>query len=378
MSLTRAQIKQMASHQLREYLGSDGAESEVMYDTLISAAADELARSTDCYAGSVGADVVAGQSIYSAPNLYKVYGVFWTDASLNKVELVETTTRELDDRYSNLATSAGWRNSPAGSPIYYYTRGENIVGLYPTPDTSSLVFNYTDLVLNPTNQYMVSSSGQRVFGPDDVGYTLRVTGGNQFTTGIYLIIAVDGSGNATVDQPIGQVFTVSGASDASPIVITTAASQQLTTGQTVVVAGVLGNTAANGTWTITALTTTTFSLNSSTGNGGYTSGGTISALGSATLSTGGLYVEGLLVPASSWQGQTSTCPLPHRAHIAVVWRTAIMRCVQYPTADNLRRIPFLNEEYRKAKGYLEAEVSRLTQATQHADRSRFPFGGGYY
>jgi hypothetical protein len=378
MSLTRAQIKQMASHQLREYLGSDGAESEVMYDTLISAAADELARSTDCYAGSVGADVVAGQSIYSAPNLYKVYGVFWTDATLNKIELVETTTRELDDRYSNLSTSAGWRNSPAGDPIYYYTRGENIVGLYPTPDTSTLVFNYSDLVLNPTNQYMVSSNSQRVFQAGDAGYTLRVTGGSPFTTGIYMVLAVDGSGNATVDQPIGQALSVSGATNVSPIVVTTTIAHGLSTGQSVVITGILGDTAANGTWTITVLSNTTFSLNSSTGNGAYTAGGTVSPLGTATLSTGGLYIEGLLVPGSAWPAQASTCPLPERAHMAVVWRTAIMRCVQYPTTDNLRRVPFLNEEYRKAKGYLEAEVSRLTQATQHADRSRFPFGGGYY
>src|SRR5206468_10432833 len=38
--------------------------------------------------------------------------------------------------------------------------------------------------------------------------------------------------------------------------------------------GVAGNTAANGTWIITAMDSTHFSLNSSTGNGSYTSGGT--------------------------------------------------------------------------------------------------------
>jgi len=41
-----------------------------------------------------------------------------------------------------------------------------------------------------------------------------------------------------------------------------------------------GNTAANGTWTITVTNSTTFSLNGSTGNGAYTSGGSASNRGS--------------------------------------------------------------------------------------------------
>lgn len=73
----------------------------------------------------------------------------------------------------------------------------------------------------------------------------------------------------------GAVLTVSGATNASPIVVTTSAAHLLSTGQTVVVASVGGNTAANGTFTITVLTSTTFSLDGSTGNGAYTSGGTV-------------------------------------------------------------------------------------------------------
>jgi hypothetical protein len=174
------------------------------------------------------------------------------------------------------------------------------------------------------------------------------------------------------------VLTITNATNAAPIVITTSAVHGLTTGDQVLNAGVLGNTAANGLFAVTVLTTTTFSLNGSTGTGAYTLFGTSAPLGTATLSTGGLYIEGLLTPGDTWDNQTDTCPLPTRAHLAVVWRTAIMRCVQFPIEENLARIPFLKEEYRLAKGYLEAEVSRLTQSTQHADRSRFPFGGGYY
>jgi hypothetical protein len=73
------------------------------------------------------------------------------------------------------------------------------------------------------------------------------------------------------------VVTVTGATNASPIVIT-AAKHGLRTGDTVLVAGVGGNTAANGTFTITRLTVDTFSLDGSTGSGAYTSGGSATTL----------------------------------------------------------------------------------------------------
>src|SRR5580692_9307328 len=66
---------------------------------------------------------------------------------------------------------------------------------------------------------------------------------------------------------------VTGATDAGPIVITSA-NNGLVTGNSVTIGGVLGNTAANGTFTITTLNANQFELNGTTGNGTYTSGGT--------------------------------------------------------------------------------------------------------
>jgi hypothetical protein len=73
--------------------------------------------------------------------------------------------------------------------------------------------------------------------------------------------------------------SITGASNASPIVITTSSTAGLTTGDLVYITGVGGNTAANNSstnaaWTITVVDGTHFSLNNSTGNGTYTSGGT--------------------------------------------------------------------------------------------------------
>ena len=74
-------------------------------------------------------------------------------------------------------------------------------------------------------------------------------------------------------------LTVTGATNASPIVITTSTSHGLLTGNQVYIASVGGNTNANNSlsnlnWTITYISATTFSLDGSSGNASYTSGGT--------------------------------------------------------------------------------------------------------
>ncbi len=66
---------------------------------------------------------------------------------------------------------------------------------------------------------------------------------------------------------------ITGASNAGPIVVTIA-NHPYSTGSIVAIQGVLGNTAANGIWTVTKLSANTFSLNGSTGNAAYVSGGT--------------------------------------------------------------------------------------------------------
>ena len=111
----------------------------------------------------------------------------------------------------------------------------------------------------------------------------------------------DAAGNMTIDfgmllEPAGactatltnsgfetnnMILSVSAATNATPIAITTTANHLYATGASVTISGVLGNTAANGTFTITATGATTFTLNSSVGNGTYTSGGTVLPNGAA-------------------------------------------------------------------------------------------------
>lgn len=83
----------------------------------------------------------------------------------------------------------------------------------------------------------------------------------------------------------GQVFNkqaITGASNASPIAITIVAHGHAD-GDRVWVTGVGGNSNANGRWRVTVTGADTFSLNGSTGNGAYTSGGSCIKAAAITL-----------------------------------------------------------------------------------------------
>jgi hypothetical protein len=75
--------------------------------------------------------------------------------------------------------------------------------------------------------------------------------------------------------PIPQWLTVSGASNAAPIEVSTPIPHLLATGDAVLVKGVLGNAAANGWWTVTVTGPATFTLDGSSGGGTYGGGGSV-------------------------------------------------------------------------------------------------------
>lgn len=79
---------------------------------------------------------------------------------------------------------------------------------------------------------------------------------------------------------------VTAATAASPIVLTVGSTASLTTGSVVTVAAVGGITAANGTFMVTVINATTFSLDGSTGTGSYTSGGTVTPTGAVATTVG--------------------------------------------------------------------------------------------
>lgn len=87
-------------------------------------------------------------------------------------------------------------------------------------------------------------------------------------------IALSGSGISTTTSTYSaSEKTITGATNATPIVITSN-SHGYSNGDKVLIESVGGTTAANGNWYIAGVTTNTFQLVGSIGNGVYTSGGT--------------------------------------------------------------------------------------------------------
>ncbi len=102
-------------------------------------------------------------------------------------------------------------------------------------------------------------------------FNLAGTNGNAaWTSGgiVTPVVPIVGAANPTP-------LTVSGATNATPVVITTNSPHGLQTGMQVTISGVLGNTAANGIFTVSVIDAANFSLNGSIGNGAWTSGGTV-------------------------------------------------------------------------------------------------------
>jgi hypothetical protein len=96
----------------------------------------------------------------------------------------------------------------------------------------------------------------------------------------------------TMSTQAGKIFLVTSASNASPIVLGVSSTTGIAPGDIVVVGGVGGNLAANGTWQVgTVVANTSISLltrldgNNSTGSAAYTSGGWIIDLSSGAVLT---------------------------------------------------------------------------------------------
>jgi hypothetical protein len=125
---------------------------------------------------------------------------------------------------------------------------------------------------------LVSNNGSSATSPDAGGGTApSISADGRYVTFMDLALPsnlpTDILGNPIISGK------VTGASNASDIVITTSSTAALATGDIVYITGVGGNTAANNssstaTWTIKVVDSTHFSLNGSSGNGTYTSGGT--------------------------------------------------------------------------------------------------------
>lgn len=154
-------------------------------------------------------------------------------------------------------TIAGPILNSATTVAPYVTTGDSKIFTYQTDYLDELMGGVGDKVLRHR------SAG---------AYTSYVTADRP--TLVELLVMLN-TASADLTRRTDITASVTGATNATPIVITTGSASGVVTGDQVVVSGVTGNTAANGTFTITTLTTTTFELNASAGNGAFVAGGTV-------------------------------------------------------------------------------------------------------
>ncbi|MEO7899633.1 MAG: hypothetical protein ABIZ35_05900 [Capsulimonas sp.] len=209
--MTRQEMIIQGRDLLGEFFGTAGDADPFAWSRLVSTAADEIARATDCFYTTATADLVAGQAEYCAPQITKVKAVSVYDASGARRTIGSATIASMD------GWSAHWRDEAAGTPATWVPMGLNQIVLYPAPSYAA---------------------------------------------------------------------------------------------------------------------------------------------------TGGLVVEGYGVPGVGWAAMSAACPLPDRAHMAVVYKAALLRIIQNPSPENLTRRAMLADEFAGLKGKLEAETRRFAAATR--------------
>ncbi len=129
-------------------------------------------------------------------------------------------------------------------------------------------------------KYFALTSSQLLGKTSDATATPVTLAGGAITRALVQANKVTGTVTTYVANAGGVVsgvsnLAVSGATNASPIEITTASNHGLSTGAFTTISGVGGNTAANGTWQITVTAANKFTLTGSAGNAAYTSGGVV-------------------------------------------------------------------------------------------------------
>lgn len=168
-------------------------------------------------------------------------------------------------RFSNLMIGRGGAGSTAvklhvGSNDNYW---ERIV----INNNSSL--NTSGLFVGDGADPTLFGISQNVFNNVVINFT-----GNEPTN---VGLVVEGADNNTFIQlnVFANAINVTNCTNATPIVVTTNIVHDRTTADNVRIVGVTGNLACNGNYAITVVTTTTFSLDTSVGNGAYVSGGAV-------------------------------------------------------------------------------------------------------
>lgn len=213
----------------------------------------------------------------------------YSGGTLQKILVDGSSATNLVTAMKNALVTSGWTASAisGGWNMTSATTSQNLSFRVDITESGGICyFNSKDVDNTISAQTTCGNNATQIYTVAALSYTLIC---HKF--GFFLFIAGStatlSSGNAAngyycgvpyLPEPV-QPLAVSGATNASPIVITTTTDHDLNNGDYVYITQVAGNTAANGLFQVTYVTDTTFSLNSSTGNGTYTSGGYVGTTG---------------------------------------------------------------------------------------------------
>ncbi len=89
----------------------------------------------------------------------------------------------------------------------------------------------------------------------------------------------------------------------------------------------------------------------------------------------GLTIEGLAYPAGIWPDDGDECPLPQEAHMAVMYRAAVLRTAQFPDPDNKARSDQMGAVYESELTGAKAAMAQTAQLRAQMDTA-IPYVGG--
>jgi hypothetical protein len=202
-NMTRQEITMFVKDLLGEYSDDPTGSNPHAWNRLINTAADDLARSTDCLYTTSTVDLIAGQSQYCAPQLYKLNGVSCWYSDGTRVTLQPAMIQSMDE------SSGGWRDDAVSNPEVFMNLGTSSIVIYPTPSYSSVYASVTDLVIGAGG--VTATSATRPFVASDLYNIISISGGTGFYTGKYVITAVNTTtGAATFKYAMGVPSSVGG------------------------------------------------------------------------------------------------------------------------------------------------------------------------
>lgn len=193
----------------------------------------------------------------------------------------------LQDVAVSVLNQGGFLDYAATGTVSYTDPTGELVTVYVTPDPSNPAQNPSAspgaLDVLADSVYDVQRIWATYAGGVEVLANTSVSTYGPFAAGAYHVAQPGAPGTPTYSNattlsiPPSAVVggNVTSATNASPIKITTQLAHGLATGAVVFIAGLLGNTAGNGAWTATVTGATTFTLNGSVGNAGFTGGGLV-------------------------------------------------------------------------------------------------------